>query len=469
VINWFNKISNKPQHHFIIFDIVNFYPSITEELLDKAIVFASRYNNITTEDLNIIKQTKRSALIHDNSIFEKKGEDAKFDVTMGSYDGAEVCELVGAYIMSHLADKYGTNIGIYRDDGIAAFNKTPKQIENIKKDICKTFKDNKLKITINANQKVVNYLDITLNLNNGTIRPYNKPNNIPLYVNKNSSHPPSILKNIPKGINGRLTSIASDKKTFDTSTNIYQEALAKAGYAHKLEYKETEKNKAQKKNRQRQILWYNPPFSCNVSTNIGRKFLCIIEKSFPPNHKLNKIFNKNTIKISYCCTPNIKSIISSHNHSLLAKETQSNNQEPECNCRTKHNCPLNGKCLTRNIIYQATVTRVDNKHTETYVGITENNFKLRYANHTASFKDEKKRNDTELSKYIWSLREQNVKYEMKWKIEQKCASYTNTTKKCKLCTTEKYIILCENQKASLNKRSEIMATCRHRKKYLLAC
>ena len=57
---------------------------------------------------------------------------------MGSYDGAEVCALVGNYLMSYISAKYSTNIGIYRDDGIAAFNKTPKQIENIKKDICKT-------------------------------------------------------------------------------------------------------------------------------------------------------------------------------------------------------------------------------------------------------------------------------------------------------------------------------------------
>ena len=52
------------------------------------------------------------------------------------------------------------------------------------------------------------------------------------------------------------------------------------------------------------ILWYNPPFSKNTNTNIGHKFLALIDKHFPKDHKLRKIFNRNTIKISYSCMNN---------------------------------------------------------------------------------------------------------------------------------------------------------------------
>ena len=64
VIDWFKKINNKKQHSFICFDIVEFYPSISEELLSKALEFASAYNNITAEKRNIVIQAKKSLLTH---------------------------------------------------------------------------------------------------------------------------------------------------------------------------------------------------------------------------------------------------------------------------------------------------------------------------------------------------------------------------------------------------------------------
>ena len=69
---------------------------------------------------------------------------------MGSFDGAETCEIVGSYILSKLTPEYGNNIGLYRDDGLAVFNKSPREIENIKKHICRTFSDHNLKITITS-------------------------------------------------------------------------------------------------------------------------------------------------------------------------------------------------------------------------------------------------------------------------------------------------------------------------------
>ena len=115
---------------------------------------------------------------------------SNFDVTMGSFDGAETCELVGSYLLSHLPTAYRNDIGLYRDDGLGAFNALPREIEKIKKEICKVFNDNKLKLTIEANKKCVNFLDITFDLRSGTFKPYTKPGNVPQYVNVQSNHPP---------------------------------------------------------------------------------------------------------------------------------------------------------------------------------------------------------------------------------------------------------------------------------------
>ena len=112
-----------------------------------------------------------------------------FDVTMGSFDGAETCEVVGSYLLSILKKKFGDCIGLYRDDGLAAFKKTPQQLEKIKKQICKIFSDNGLRITVEANAKVINYLDVTLDLNTGQYQPYNKPGNTPSYIHHESNHP----------------------------------------------------------------------------------------------------------------------------------------------------------------------------------------------------------------------------------------------------------------------------------------
>ena len=126
---------------------------------------------------------------------------------MGSYDGAETCELVGSYLLSQLPSEYGNKVGLYRDDRLAALVATPRQIENIKKHICKTFRDNNLRLTIEANKKFVNYLDVTLDLRTGCYKPYTKPNNTPQYLHRDSNHPPSILRNIPGRINRRLSNI----------------------------------------------------------------------------------------------------------------------------------------------------------------------------------------------------------------------------------------------------------------------
>ena len=108
-----------------------------------------------------------------------------------------------------------------------------------------------------------------------------------------------------------------------------------------------------------------------MKTNIGKKFLAVIRKSFPTSNPLSEIFNKSIIKISYCCLPNIKSIIDCHNKEITNKKPERlDNSETKCNCRDKSNCPLNGKCLEDRLIYKATVETDNSK--ESYVGLTTN-------------------------------------------------------------------------------------------------
>ena len=124
------------------------------------------------------------------------------------------------------------------------------------------------------------------------------------------------------------------------------------------------------------------------ATNIGHKFLQAVDECFPPNHCLYKIFKRNTLKLSYSCMPNVHQIITAHNKTILDKQIKaSENPTKECNCRYKESCPLQGKCLTESVVYQATVTRKDNQQKETYVGLTEGPFKTRYNNHTSSFRN----------------------------------------------------------------------------------
>ena len=92
---------------------------------------------------------------------------------------------------------------------------------------------------------------------------------------------------------------------------------------------------------------------------------------------------------------NIKSVISNHNLKVLNNTTET---EEGCNCRN-NNCPLDGKCLTPNIIYEVQITsNQPNYKQKVYIGITETDFKHRFNNHTKSFNLEHYENDTELSK-----------------------------------------------------------------------
>ena len=102
-----------------------------------------------------------------------------------------------------------------------------------------------------------------------------------------------------------------------------------------------------------------------------------------------------------------------------------------------------------------------------HVGLTATAFKTRWRNHQMSFKHEKKRNDTELSKYLWELKMKNEEFKVSWKILAEARAYSNLSKRCNLCIEEKYFIITHPQMATLNKRNELVSTCRHRRNYIL--
>jgi len=164
---------------------------------------------------------------------------------------------------------------------------------------------------------------------------------------------------------------------------------------------------------------------------------------------------------------NVKTIISSDDEAQINKPSnQSEEIDNNCNCRNKNTCPLEGNCNIRNIIYQAEVATPQTK--ETYIGLCDTTFKERYRNHTCSFRNERYKNVTELSKYIWGLKERKINYQIKWRKVKQARSYSNVNKKCNLCLWKKYFIICKPEMSTLNHRNEMTSTCRHSKKFLLS-
>ena len=459
VLEWFSKLRDKRKLTFLQFDIVDFYPSINENLLTKSLTWAKQYANISDTDVKTIMHSRRSLLYDNNgNPWEKRDTQRQFDVTMGAFDGAELCELVGLFILHNLKLSLNiASIGLYRDDGLAVMEScSGSTADRIRKQIIKIFQDYDLKITVQTNLKVVDFLDATLDLNTGTHQPYRKPNDEPTYINCLSNHPPSILRNIPPSIDRRISNLSSNEEIFEKSTHIYQEALKSAGHNHKMKYNAPTSQPPRKRNRKRQTIWYNPPFSRNVKTNIGSRFLKLVDKHFPRGHKLNKIFNRNSLKISYSCMNNMQSIINAHNVRTIKNARTSNAKT--CNCRKRESCPLSGECLATDIVYKATV--VSNIGKASYIGLASGPFKTRYNNHTKSFRNDRYQKETELSKHIWSLKKKKLNYTINWKILRRSNTKKRKSGICNLCIDEKFEIL--NLKENrLNKRTELISTCRH--------
>ena len=162
---------------------------------------------------------------------------------------------------------------------------------------------------------------------------------------------------------------------------------------------------------------------------------------------------------------NVKNIISKHNTRIIRKSQPQVTNTTSCNCRNKETCPLQNKCMSKDIVYKATISTCNTNDTKHYTGMTSNTFKERYRNHIKSFNHKKYSNETELSKYVCHLKENNTDYTIKWSITKNSISYMGGSKRCNLCLEEKLSILKEKSKYLLNKRSEIVSACHHKNKF----
>ena len=137
-----------------------------------------------------------------------------------------------------------------------------------------------------------------------------------------------------------------------------------------------------------------------------------------------------------------------------------------CNFRNATTCPLSGNWRSTSIIYKETV-RSENQERQ-YYGLCKGKFKSRFNNHTYTFNHPEHRKRTELSKYVWELKDKNTAFSIDWNITSHARPYQCGSKRCDLCTTEKLIIALADRNKSLNKRAELISKCRHENKFYLS-
>ena len=202
------------------------------------------------------------------------------------------------------------------------------------------FRDIGFTLEIETNLKQVDFLDVSLNLQNGTYRPYKKPNDRLLYIQFIKS-PTKRHKAIPNSIQERLSKNSSNMEIFKSAKCEYQDPPKKSGF--KVNFRYTKNQRQKLKNRSRNIIWFNPPFNKAVSTNVAKFFLQLINRHFIKSHRLYTIFNRSTVKVSYSCIQNMSTIYKGHNSKITSTPC---NQLTLCNCRVKEECHMDGECQT---------------------------------------------------------------------------------------------------------------------------
>ena len=236
---------------------------------------------------------------------------------------------------------------------------------------------------------------------------------------------------------------------------MYQEALSKSGYNIQLSFNppQTTPPKRGKKSRTKEVTWFNPPWNDGVKTNVGKRFLRILDTSFTNDNPLKKLLKRSTVKIGYKCMPNMGTLVSSHNNKLLRRNTIQPAQG--CNCRDgPHTCPLPTQDCQK-----------ESDGVEHYTGLTGGSFKDRWSKHNSDINLSKA--STTLSSHILKLKEARKPYTITWDIMDRAPVFSPVSRKCRLCLKEIYYIMFKPESATLNQRKELFNTCRHRKQNLL--
>ena len=189
---------------------------------------------------------------------------------------------------------YNDDIRLHRDDGLKVSTNRQDQQKRY-------FKTLGFQVDLKINLHKVNFLD-TFKLRSGIYRPYKKPNNKLLYIYTLSNDSPLIIRQLPRSTNKRLSGNFSNKTVSESTKSEYRDAL-KSGFKSILKYKP--KNTPRKnRNRRRNIIWFNSLFNKNATT-----FFRLLDKHFPISNRLHKIFDRNTVKVSYSCMKNVSQII----------------------------------------------------------------------------------------------------------------------------------------------------------------
>ena len=155
-------------------------------------------------------------------------------------------------------------------------------------------------------------------------------------------------------------------------------------------------------------------------------------------------------------------IIAAKNKNILKPpETE----KRKCSCPKTKVCPLDNKCLSEEIIYQATVSS-QNSEPKTYIGQCSTDFKARLGTHTQTFNNPNV-SQTSISRYVHKLKNKNIEPTISWKLIDRGKKYSPVSETCQLCTREAYHIIFHPDLAKLNSKSEIFSSCQHKKSLLL--
>ena len=123
--------------------------------------------------------------------------------------------------------------------------------------------------------------------------------------------------------------------------------------------------------------------------------------------------------------------------------------------------------MTNKIAYRAegeTSDGINQLSTKVNFGISKTESMSKYNNHTMSFRNRTHENDSELSKFIWSLKDQNMEFDIKWSIFKK--SYRS--KSCNLCLSKKLVTSNFKEKERLlTKWLDLVSKCRRESEYVL--
>ena len=226
VINWFKNIPE----------------NISLELFNKGLQFAKSLYKISDEEISIIMQARKTLLFNDNEPWVKKFGDKDFDVPTDCFDGADVSEIVGTYILSKISNEISKKqVGLYRDDGLGILkNMSGSEMDRTRKNLTKIFQECGLSIVCKINLTSVDFLDVRFDMKLGTYARYRKPSSDPIYIHKHSNHPQNILRDLLKSISKRISDFSSNEEIFNNHISIYQQALKNSGFNNDLIYRQSQ-------------------------------------------------------------------------------------------------------------------------------------------------------------------------------------------------------------------------------------